>query len=173
MTGPSDKPDPQYQPPPAQQQPSYPPPPGYPSPPPQPYAGYAAPVTPKNGLGVTSLVLAIVGLLACVFVVTGWVGVIFGLVAVILGFIGRGRVKRGQANNGGVAMAGIILGFLAILAGIAVTVILVIGFNTIGGDELVGCLDKAGSDAQKQQECADQFQRNIEDRFSITITPTP
>lgn len=170
MTGPSDKPDPQYQPPPAQQQPSYPPPPGYPSPPPQPYAGYAAPVTPKNGLGTAALVLAIAGLLFCWTIVGG---IALGLAAVVLGFIGRGRANRGQATNGGVALAGIVLGFLSILAGIASIVIYVGVFNTVGGDELVGCLDKAGSDAQKQQECADQFQRNIEDRFSITITPTP
>ena len=126
---------------------------------------------PRNGLGVTSLVLAILGLLACVFIVTGWIGAFLGLIAVILGFIGRRRVKRGEANNGGVAIAGIILGFLAILAGIAVTVILVVGFLKIGGDDFVECMDRAGSDQAEQQECADQFQRNLEDRFSITPTP--
>ena len=126
---------------------------------------------PRNGLGVTSLVLAILGLLACVFIVTGWIGAFLGLIAVILGFIGRRRVKRGEANNGGVATAGIILGFLAILAGIAVTVILVVGFLKIGGDDFVECMDRAGSDQAEQQECADQFQRNLEDRFSITPTP--
>ena len=73
---------------------------GYPPPPPH-YGGYPPPA-PKNGLGTASLVVAIISL----FTVFG--GIVLGVVAVILGFLGRGRVKRGEATNGGIAMAGII-----------------------------------------------------------------
>ena len=45
-------------------------------------------------------------------------GIILGVVAVVVGFAARGRVKRGEANTGGIAIAGIVLGFLAIILGI-------------------------------------------------------
>jgi len=35
---------------------------------------------------------------------------------VVTGFAAQRRVKRGEANNGGVALAGVILGFVAIFA---------------------------------------------------------
>ncbi len=86
---------------------------GYPPPPPQPYSGFAPPPTgPRNGLGIAALVIAIIGLVFC-WTVAG--GVILGLIAVIIGFVAQGRVKRGEATNGGVAIAGIVLGFLAII----------------------------------------------------------
>ncbi|MBV8929624.1 MAG: DUF4190 domain-containing protein, partial [Mycobacteriaceae bacterium] len=91
--------------------PPYAPGQGYPPPPPQPYAGYSGysgpPVGPRNGLGIASLVIAIIALVTCASVV---LGVILGIVAVVIGFAARGRVKRGEANNGGIAIAGIVLG---------------------------------------------------------------
>src|SRR5258707_3019239 len=89
----------------------YPPP--YPPPPPPPYSGFTPPPTgPRNGLGITALVLAIIGLVFC-WTVAG--GVVLGLCAIIIGFVARGRVTRGEATNGGIAIAGIVLGFLAII----------------------------------------------------------
>ena len=60
----------------------------------------ALPIAPRNGLGMAALVIAIIGLLSC-FTIAG--GVVLGIAAVVMGFIGQGRVKRGEANNGGVA----------------------------------------------------------------------
>lgn len=143
----------------------------YPPPPPQygDYHGYPppGPVTPKNGLGVASLVVAIIAL----FSVVG--GVVLGVVAIILGFLGRGRVKRGEANNGGIAIAGIVLGVLSIILSIVVIGIAIWGFNEVGGTDYVECLSRAGSDQQAVQECADKFTQRVEDQFSITLTPTP
>lgn len=143
----------------------------YPPPPPQygDYHGYPppGPATPKNGLGVASLVVAIIAL----FSVVG--GVVLGVVAIILGFLGRGRVKRGEANNGGIAIAGIVLGVLSIILSIVVIGIAIWGFNEVGGTDYVECLSRAGSDQQAVQECADKFTQRVEDQFSITLTPTP
>ncbi|MGZ8802570.1 MAG: DUF4190 domain-containing protein [Mycobacterium sp.] len=141
---------------------------GY-QPPPQQYGGYPPPAsaTPKNGLGTASLVVAIISL----FSVFG--GIVLGVVAVILGFLGRGRVKRGEANNGGVAMAGIILGFLSILVSVTAIAIAVWGFREVGGTDYVDCLSRAGSDQQAIQDCADEFTQRVEESFSITVTPTP
>ena len=145
---------------------SYPPPP-----PPHPYAGYAPPpVAPRNGLGIVALVIAIIGLVFC-WTVAG--GVILGLVAVIIGFVARGRVKRGEATNGGVATAGIVLGILAIIVSLIFIPIWIGVFRQVGGADYVDCLSRAGSDQQAIQRCADQFRQRVENQFSITVTPTP
>ena len=88
----------------------------YRAPPPQPLGDDGPPLRLRNGLGVASLVTAIVaifpGTLSCVL------GPPLGIVAVALGFAARRRVKRGEANNGGMAMAGILLGLVAIVASV-------------------------------------------------------
>ena len=146
----------------------YPPP--YP-PPRQPYSGFTPPPTgPRNGLGITALVLAIIGLVFC-WSVAG--GIILGLCAIIIGFVGRGRVKRGEATNGGVAIAGIVLGFLAIIVSLIFIPIWIGVFNEVGGTDYVDCVAKAGSNQQAIQQCADQFRDRVQNQFSITITPTP
>jgi Domain of unknown function (DUF4190) len=175
----SDKPAPQPSAPPPPPYPygpypgGYPPPPqpyaGYP-PPPQPYAGYAPPpISPKNGLGIGSLVIAIIGLL---FVWSVVLGIIAGLVAVILGFVGWGRAKRGEATNGGVAIAGIVLGFLAIVISLIFVAIWIGVFNRVGGGDYLDCLSEAGSDERAIQQCADQFQDRLQRELNITVEPT-
>jgi hypothetical protein len=174
----------------APQQPTPPPPPqGYPSPypqgpysgapypggyppaPPQPYAGYTPPpAAPRNGLGITALIIAIVALLAS-FSVAG--GIVLGIVAVIIGFAGRSRAKRGEANNGGVALAGVILGFLAIIISLAFIAVWVGLFKGVGATDYIDCLQKAGQDQSAVQQCADEFKQSVENKFSVTLTPTP
>lgn len=60
---------------------------------------------PKNGLGVWALSLGIAGLVCC--------GLFAGIPAIITGVLSRKAVERGEANNGGLALTGIILGALA------------------------------------------------------------
>lgn len=167
--------------PPPMQPPMQPPQPGFqpgpypgaypPPPPPPPYPGYAPPPTgAKNGMGIAALVIAIIGLVTSASVV---LGIVLGLVAVILGFIARGRVKSGEANNGGIALTGIVLGFLSIVAGVVFIFIWVTAFQEVGGQDFVECMNSAGSDTSAQQKCVEQFERSIEDRFDVTLTPTP
>ena len=145
--------------------------PGSYPPPPQPYYGFTPPpIGPRNGLGIAALVIAIIGLVFCWTVVGG---VVLGLSAVIIGFVARGRVKRGEATNGGVAVAGIVLGFLAIIVSLVFIPIWIGVFDKVGGTDYVDCLSKAGSDEQAIRKCADQFRDRVENQFSITITPTP
>jgi hypothetical protein len=165
---PSGPPPPSYGAPPPQSYGPYPG--GYPPPPQQsPYGGYAPPPTaPQNGLGIASLVTAIIALLTVVG------GVVLGVVAVILGFMGWGKAKRGEATNGGVAVAGIVLGFLSIIEAVAVIGLFIWGFGEVGGTDYVDCLSRAGNDQEAVQQCADQFTSNLEDELSITVTtPTP
>jgi hypothetical protein len=72
------------------------------------------PGVPQNEVGVASLILGLIALMTCWLLI----GVPFGIAAVITGDLGRGRVKRGEANNPRTAMAGIVLGAVAIVAGL-------------------------------------------------------
>ena len=108
--------------------------------------------------------LAIVGLVLC-WTVAG--GVVLGVLAVILGFVGRGRVKRGEADNGGIAIAGIVLAassrswpdWSSSRSDVGL-------FNEVGGADYVDCVTRAGSDQQAVEECADEFTQRVEDQFS-------
>ena len=154
---------------------AYPPPPSgvYPGsyPPPPPYSGYSAPPAgPKNGLGLAALISSILSLPAAFTVVGGF---ILAIVGIILGFLGRGRAKRGEATNGGVAVAGIILGVLGIVVSSALIALGVWGFVKVGGGDYFDCMRQAGTDQSAQLQCESEFRSGIEERFSITLTPTP
>jgi hypothetical protein len=135
---------------------------------PPPYYAQPQPVAPKNGLGIAALVLAVAGLLSVATVVAP---ILLGAVAVVVGIVGRGRVKRGIADNGGVAIAGIVLGGLAIVVGLAFIAIWTTVWKDVRGGDYIDCMQKAGSDKAQQQQCADQFRRTVQDRLSITIAP--
>jgi hypothetical protein len=153
---------------PYQYQPS-PYPAGYPSPP-QFYGQPPMPVMPKNGLGIAALVLAVIALVS---VATVFAPIILGVVAVVIGFFGHGRVKRGAANNGGVAIAGIVLGALAVIVGLAFIAVWTAVWKDVGGRDYIDCMQKAGASHVQQQQCADQFRQSVQDRLSVTLTPTP
>lgn len=61
---------------------------------------------PKNGLAVWSLVLGLVSMFVC--------GFIAGIPAIIVGRSAKRAVAAGEANNGGMATAGIVLGWIAV-----------------------------------------------------------
>ncbi len=149
-----------------------PPPPGYPPAPPQPYAGYGAPVgtAPKNGLGIGALIASILSLPAA-FTVFG--GFILGVIGIILGFLGYRRARSGEATNGGMAIAGIVLGVLGIVLSAVLIAIGIWGFFKVGGRDYVDCMQQAGADRAAQIQCEEEFKGNLEDRLSVTLTPTP
>ncbi|MEI7517816.1 MAG: DUF4190 domain-containing protein [Mycobacteriaceae bacterium] len=141
---------------------------GYP-PPPMPYGDYyqAAPTAPKNGLGIAALVVAIIALLGSFTIVGGILG---GVIALILGVIGRSRAKSGEANNGGVALAGIILGVIAIIVSLVFIPIYVGLFNDIGGGGYFECLQQAGQDRTAVAQCSDELRQTMSNR--LTDVPT-
>jgi hypothetical protein len=146
---------------------------GYPPPPYQqnPYPGYGPPPSsPRNGLGIAALVLAIVALFAFWSVLGG---VVIGVVAVILGIVGWGRAKRGEASNGGVAIAGIALGALAVVVSLAFIAVWVGIFAAVGGTDYLDCVADAGSDGTAIERCADELRDRVEDQFRVSPTPNP
>src|SRR5215213_7407272 len=117
--------------------------------------GYPASYRPRNGLGTAALVLGKVGFLLAILVIGG----LQGLLAVIFGFVGLSRVRRGEATNRGSAIAGIVLGVVAVvLAGILVAAgATFIADNADEIEDLGDCLDDAHTD-QQREDCADRFQ---------------
>jgi hypothetical protein len=79
---------------------------------------------PRNGLGTSALVL---GIVSVVFSWTLYLGFILGVLAICFGAVGLGRVRRGEATNGGSARAGLVLGIVAV-ALLALLVVVGIGF---------------------------------------------
>ncbi|MFJ5723942.1 DUF4190 domain-containing protein [Streptomyces sp. NPDC093149] len=95
---------------------------GYPAAPAAQYGGYPGypgygqtswgGPAPANGLGIAAMVLGIIAVAG--FCMWG-LGLVLGVLALIFGIIGRGRVRRNEATNGGMALAGIILGSIGIV----------------------------------------------------------
>lgn len=119
-----------------------------------PQSSIARPSGGPNGLGIAALVVGILAVVTCWTVVGG---VILGLVAIVLGGVARGRAKRGEAGNPGVALAGLLLG----IAGLVLSGVLVAfgaaTFFSHGGGDLVDCVNKAHGDQAKVQQCQQQF----------------
>ncbi|MFI5807489.1 DUF4352 domain-containing protein [Streptomyces sp. NPDC051561] len=86
---------------------------------PQPHHGRPA----RNGLGTAALILGVIGALSGVIPLLFWLAGILGLIALILGLSGRGRAKRGEATNKGVALTGAILGLVALILSVVGAVI--------------------------------------------------
>lgn len=123
---------------------------------PPPYG--TAPVAARNGIGTAALVLGILALVGSIVVVGG---VLFGIIAIVLGVIGRGRAKRQEATNGGSATAGLVCGVIALLLSVAIVVAGVGFFNSDSGKKLRDCLDKAGPDTSARQQCQIDLQKNF------------
>ncbi|MEB8340981.1 DUF4190 domain-containing protein [Streptomyces endophyticus] len=67
----------------------------------------------RNGLGTAALILGVIGALSGLIPLLFWLAGILGVIALILGLTGRGRAKRGEATNKGIALTGTILGLAA------------------------------------------------------------
>ncbi|MFH7597660.1 DUF4190 domain-containing protein [Streptomyces racemochromogenes] len=127
---------PGYQPPGGYQAPpGYPGAPGYPAPPGYPgYTGYQPyGPGPSNAFGVTALILGILAVVGCV---TSFFAIALGIAAVVFGVLGRGKANRGEATNGGVALAGIILGAIGIVLGLLLVAVMFAGFMADTFDEI-------------------------------------
>ncbi|WP_405776643.1 DUF4190 domain-containing protein [Streptomyces sp. NBC_00859] len=81
---------------------------------------------PANGYGVAALVL---GILSVVIFCAWGLGIILGTLALIFGILGRKRANRGEANNGGMALTGIILGPIGIVVSAAFLAVVIWGIS--------------------------------------------
>jgi hypothetical protein len=90
------------------------------------------PYAPSNGMGVAALSLGITG--SVVFCL--WpLAAVLGVLAVIFGAIGRGKARRGEADNPGQALAGIICGVAAMVLAVVAAVFYVTTDDTEDSDD--------------------------------------
>ena len=68
----------------------------------------------------------VVGVLALVASLTVVGGLTLGVLAAILGVLARAQVRHGHASNGDVAMSGVVLGVLAIVASLIIALFWVV-----------------------------------------------
>lgn len=94
-----------------------------PQPPPTPQPGLPtpAPATGSNGLATAGFVLGLLGLLGSWIPLLNILGIILGVLGVILAGIGLAKSKKAGAGKG-LAIAGLILGALAVVIAIIVNV---------------------------------------------------
>ena len=123
--------------------------------------GEAPAATGTNGIAIAAMVIGIIAILI------SWIpvlGALAGILALVLGFVGRGRFKKSPAVGGnGPAITGIVTGILATLISIAVTIALVVFGSTFMGsfETYEECLERGGT----VEECEAELERDILDRF--------
>ncbi|MES4907566.1 MULTISPECIES: DUF4190 domain-containing protein [unclassified Streptomyces] len=88
---------------------------GYPAPPPVYPGATGMPMQQSNGLGTAALVCGIIGLVCGITYFLWVLAIILGILAIIFGSIGKGKVSRGEANNGGSATAGLVCGIIGMV----------------------------------------------------------
>jgi hypothetical protein len=106
---------------PTQQQPQYGPPPGYP--PQYQYGGYGYP-PPRQQSGTNGMAIA-----AMVCGICGFLCLVPGLVGIILGAVSLPQIRRSQQNGRGMAITGIVVGSLWI---VAFVLLIVLGHDSSG-----------------------------------------
>ncbi|MGJ7909027.1 MmpS family transport accessory protein [Actinopolyspora sp. H202] len=80
---------------------------------------------PKNGMGITALVLGLVGILLAWIPIIGFFGFILGALAIIFGIIAVVRSHKGTATNMVMSYIGLAAGVIAFVVSIVVFTVLV------------------------------------------------
>jgi hypothetical protein len=127
------------------------------------YGAYPAARPRRNGMGTAALVVGVVALTLVVLILFAPLGVLAGLVAVVLGILGLTRANRGEADNRGQAVTGLVTGGLAVLIGLFLAVSIGTFFATNVNDfrQFGRCMDNARSD-QAREACGQELANNLD-----------
>jgi hypothetical protein len=83
------------------------------------YYGGGPPMAPRNnGMAITSMVLGIIGVLTCG-------GVLFSVGAIIFGHVAQSQIRRTGEQGNGMAVAGLVLGYIFALLGLIYWIVVV------------------------------------------------
>jgi len=121
-----------------------------------------SPARPRNGLGVTALVLGVASLVAAISFVLFPLALLGGLVAIVLGLIAMARGRTRGATNSGQAVAGLVCGILALAISIvfAVRVGTFVERNTTVFTSFDKCIAQA-SNRGEVSTCISRFANDI------------
>ena len=116
-----------------------------------------------EGWGTPALVLGVIAAgSAWLF---GWVGVVAGLAAIVIGAIGARKAFHDPERSGGAALAGLALGLVGLVWGATIVVPALLGTGTFGqGLTLDQCMGQA-SGQQEQRMCVTQHLDEYRARF--------
>lgn len=112
--------------------------------------------------GLVSLLFAVVG----VFVLPLFLAIPGGIVAIVLGVVGRRRAKAG-ADRSGQAVTGIVTGILAlVVSGIWIAIVAVVGSQFVSEfstelSELEACIEETGD----EDLCTERFSEDVFERL--------
>lgn len=136
--------------------PPYPPPPGQ-------GPGYPAAPSRRNGMGTSALVIGVVALTLVLLLLFSPLGAFLGLLAVLFGILGLLRANRGEADNRGQAVAGLVTGGIALLLGVFFTISIGTWFATHVTDfnDFGRCMDSAVG-AAAREDCARKLSGELE-----------
>lgn len=129
----------------------------------------AAPQVMRNGLGTAALILGIIGTVSGFMPFLFWLAGILGVIALILGLVGKGRVKRGEANNKGVALTGAILGLASLVLSVVGIVIVVTAVSDAVDEIDKGIKDSAPKDPAAKN-LADGDSSVYDDDLKVTVS---
>ncbi|WP_317493977.1 DUF4190 domain-containing protein [Haloechinothrix sp. LS1_15] len=124
---------------------------------------------PRNGFGITALVLALIGLVLGLVPFTGFIALILGALAVLFGFLGWGRARRGTATNTKMSVIGSLLGAGAIALGIWGMTIVFGAVEELSdeleeiGVEMERQLDESEAEFQERMDCIEAVDLDAED----------
>ena len=122
---------------------------------------------PRNGLGITAVILGPIGILFGLIPLTGFVAIICGIIGGILGAVGISRASKHQATNRGVAITGTILSALALALGIWGVVTVARAVDKLGDD-----LESIGDDTPASVvEVAAGQPATTPDGLTVTAAP--
>lgn len=126
------------------------------------YGGYPT-ARPRNGMGTAAMVLGILGLVLVVLIFFSPLGALLGLLAVPFGIVGLLRANRGEADNRGQALTGLVTGAVALVIGVLLTIGIGTFFAANVNDfrQFGRCMD-AASGQQEREACARQLSRDLE-----------
>ena len=95
-----------------------------------PPVGYQTPGPSRpQGLAIGALVC---GILSLVLFCAWFISVPLGIVAIILGVVGRGKAQRGEAGGEGLAKTGMILGVVGTILSIVWVILILTGASFLG-----------------------------------------
>lgn len=83
------------------------------------YQGYGPPPRPTNGMAIASMVLGIL-----------WIWWIGSILALIFGYVARSQIRQRNESGGGMAIAGIVLGWIGVGFLVLVIILAVVGRST-------------------------------------------
>lgn len=108
-----------------------------------------------DGVAIAALVVGILSLLTSWFVLGG----LGGIIALVLGLVALGRIKRNRSGGRGMAITGVVTGVLSIIVAIVVVVLFVGVFGDAAAD-YEQCLENNSAEV-----CAERLEESFMDRF--------